>query len=663
MITKPPWFLLILLFLLSLITVSCQRDEGAGRPDSPDTPRPSAFASAVIVAATGGMVTVPASHPLAGTSIAIPAGALAADTVISISEAPPPGPPGAIGPAIDIGPNGTVFRLPATVTLVYDKAALAPDTVEAHLSITKIEASGVETPLTDVTVDTANHRIWGHTSSLSVFAVVSGENRPPVADAGSAQTVALGATVRLDGSQSSDVDGDVLTFAWSFMTKPAGSVATLSDPNAVRPTFVVDRPGTYVARLIVNDGVFSSAPAMVTIQSASTVTIESFPVGAGTGHLGTPEVAINDNGVIITAYPIDGSLYARTFQFGVWSDRVLIADEREFFYDGTRAAAIALNAVGQAALVFQKPSPGFGITLFGFAYFDSVQWSYVQSVFGSFGFFADPWRNDPGPVTIDANGTAYVIARRLAITFFPPSYLQFGPGGLISTTPSSDQVTNVYWAANRHAALAVGSPSFALSFPPSLLAVARLFESGTTTRFDIPNTGVIEDAMLQYRDDGHAELVVLPAGLHYQFDGVGWQLKQALGSFASRTYAAANDRGQIVVTTPASATASGTTAVLAYYFDGAEWHSPVTLDTGVNAGTDSARVLTDGQRFLVLSIEGSLRAFSFDGMWHGPFASGVEASDLRPAVAMNRFGTLVIVQKVGIGGDDNLVVRLQSVHP
>ena len=55
---------------------------------------------------------------------------------------------------------------------------------------------------------------------------------PPVADAGSAQTVDEGTTVTLDGSNSSDADGDTLTYAW---TGPQG--VTLSDASLASPTF------------------------------------------------------------------------------------------------------------------------------------------------------------------------------------------------------------------------------------------------------------------------------------------------------------------------------------------------------------------------------------------------------------------------------------------
>jgi RHS repeat-associated protein len=99
------------------------------------------------------------------------------------------------------------------------------------------------------------------------------QNRPPTANAGPDQTVALGATVTLDGSGSTDPDGNALVYRWSFAARPAGSAATLSSATAVRPTFVVDQPGSYTVQLIVNDGQVDSAPDTVRID-----TLNSAPV-------------------------------------------------------------------------------------------------------------------------------------------------------------------------------------------------------------------------------------------------------------------------------------------------------------------------------------------------------------------------------------------------
>jgi hypothetical protein len=92
-------------------------------------------------------------------------------------------------------------------------------------------------------------------------------NAIPVANAGPDQTVFVSVIVKLDGSISSDVDGNPLTFSWSFISRPFGSTATLSDPSAVKPTFTIDLAGTYAIQLIVNDGFINSSPDTVTIST------------------------------------------------------------------------------------------------------------------------------------------------------------------------------------------------------------------------------------------------------------------------------------------------------------------------------------------------------------------------------------------------------------
>ncbi|MBU0483700.1 MAG: S8 family serine peptidase [Proteobacteria bacterium] len=114
-------------------------------------------------------------------------------------------------------------------------------------------------------------------------------NYTPVADAGMDQTVATGATVTLNGSNSSDQNGDSLTFNWSITSKPVGSTAELSSTNNIRPNIVPDVMGQYVIQLIVNDGIADSSPDSITITAVNGYTIG----GTVSGLAGTMTIQNN----------------------------------------------------------------------------------------------------------------------------------------------------------------------------------------------------------------------------------------------------------------------------------------------------------------------------------------------------------------------------------
>lgn len=107
----------------------------------------------------------------------------------------------------------------------------------------------------------------GKASSSPDTVSISTINVAPVADAGVDQAVFVNDLVFLDGSQSTDADGDTLTYQWSFSSAPLGSMAVLNDTSAVRPTFVVDKAGVYTLTLVVNDGTLNSAPSSVSIST------------------------------------------------------------------------------------------------------------------------------------------------------------------------------------------------------------------------------------------------------------------------------------------------------------------------------------------------------------------------------------------------------------
>jgi hypothetical protein len=150
----------------------------------------------------------------------------------------------------------TLPSVPAgSAALLSDGSAVAP-TFVADVVGTYV----AQLVVNDGTVDSAPDTV-----------TITVDNTTPIADAGPDQTVpSEGVTVTLDGSSSSDADGNPLTYAWTLTTIPAGSAAALSDATVAGPTFDADLPGNYVAELVVNDGTVDSAPDTVTVSVGDT---------------------------------------------------------------------------------------------------------------------------------------------------------------------------------------------------------------------------------------------------------------------------------------------------------------------------------------------------------------------------------------------------------
>ena len=127
---------------------------------------------------------------------------------------------------------------------------------------------------------------------VSVLASVA--NSAPVAKAGTHQNVVVGTTVTLDGTASSDANGDTLTYKWSLLYKPTNSLASLASASCSKPTFTADTVGTYVVSLVVNDGQVDSGAV-----SSTTVIAEVLNV-APVANAGPAQTVLINSTVTLT---------------------------------------------------------------------------------------------------------------------------------------------------------------------------------------------------------------------------------------------------------------------------------------------------------------------------------------------------------------------------
>ena len=103
----------------------------------------------------------------------------------------------------------------------------------------------VNTPEPDVEIDE---------TGLEGTETGESSNLPPFADAGDDVLASVGDVVMLDGSESSDPDGDALIYSWYIVSKPSVSATILINDTETTPEFYVDAEGEYVIRLTVDDG-------------------------------------------------------------------------------------------------------------------------------------------------------------------------------------------------------------------------------------------------------------------------------------------------------------------------------------------------------------------------------------------------------------------------
>lgn len=155
----------------------------------------------------------------------------------------------------------------------------------------------------------------GNMSSVPVTVgiAVSDGNAAPVARAVAPVVVEVGKIFVISGSSSSaDTGRTIISFAWTFTTKPPGSTLSISDTDG-RPIVIADVPGTYVVSLTVYDGRLHSAATSVSFEAvAPDVTPASLTQISGNGQTVLPNQlsaplavrVLNSAGVAISGIPV-----------------------------------------------------------------------------------------------------------------------------------------------------------------------------------------------------------------------------------------------------------------------------------------------------------------------------------------------------------------------
>jgi hypothetical protein len=175
--------------------------------------------------------------------------------------------------------TGLYYNSGSSVGWFLDEIAFEDATVLETSAIAPADANGYFTfrpPAPGNYMLAARGTVHGHPLEFGHARMVSTTDEPPstatpTVDAGSDQTVKVGAKVSLDGSGSTDPDQGPRPLAYQW-TQTGGPGVDLDDAATVAPSFIPTQPGTYTFSLMVGDGLATSAEDTVS------VTVEDVPI-------------------------------------------------------------------------------------------------------------------------------------------------------------------------------------------------------------------------------------------------------------------------------------------------------------------------------------------------------------------------------------------------
>ncbi len=181
-------------------------------------------------------------------------------------------------------------------------------------------------------------------------------NSPPVADAGADQIIECGNDVTLDGSGSSDPDGDALSYTWS------GSFGTVDGVTAT-----VTLPlGTHTVTLTVDDGngATSSDDVVITVEDTTPPVVTSATLSGTELQAGLYlsdvvfEMSATDScsGVASVSYTLDG--VQNIFTGGYATGTISTGGDHTIAYDATDNAGNTSEAESLAFSLFEANEGG-----------------------------------------------------------------------------------------------------------------------------------------------------------------------------------------------------------------------------------------------------------------------------------------------------------------
>ena len=287
----------------------------------------------------------------------------------------------------------------------------------------------------------------GNTSSGATASASALSNVAPVAQAGPAQIGSAGTTVYFDASGSTDSDGSIVSYSYTF-----GDGLSLTSGNAAVVGHTYSNAGTYTMTLTVTDnqGLASSDTALVTIRAAtaSQGNFSSVKQMGGSGIDVGYGVAVDGAGNVVTV-----GTFQNTINFGggnltsAGASDVYIA---KFSAAGTHICSLAIGGPGDERANSVAVDASGNIIITG-SYQGTVNFGggIVRTANGGGDAFVAKyssncatsalWVRTFGSSTDDAGyGVVVDPSGDVVVTGYFSGYADFGGGNVLSNGPFAD---------------------------------------------------------------------------------------------------------------------------------------------------------------------------------------------------------------------------------